>query len=74
MFVVPYISSKPRWCVVRFIEENVVHVNDDASRDGHWITACGVSIMEHEYTRAHPQMVTCLACIVVMGTDSLWLC
>lgn len=44
-----------------------MHVNDDASRKGHWETACGLDIMDHEYSRAHPQMVTCLACIVEMG-------
>lgn len=68
-----HVSSRPRWCVVKFLAANVVHVNDDASKTGHWRTACGLDILESEYSRAHPQMVTCLECLVVMGPKGLYL-
>jgi hypothetical protein len=68
-----HISSKPRWCIVKFIEDNVVHVNDDASQQGHWMTACGLDIMDQPYSRAHPQMVSCLECLCIMGPSNLYL-
>jgi hypothetical protein len=62
---------RPRWCVVKFLDENVVHVNNDKTH--HWITACGRDIAEGEYSRQHPQLVNCLACLVAMGADGLYL-
>ena len=61
----------PRWCCVLFIKDNVVHVfNDKKSR---WITVCDADILEAEYSRRHPQLVNCLACIVAMGEDEMYM-
>lgn len=64
--------DRPRWCCVKFLDEGVVHVNDDKTKNGHWTTACGRDIMDVQYSRAHPQMVSCLECLVIMGPDNLY--
>ena len=64
-------EMRPRWCCVLFINDNVVHVFDD--NRSRWVTACYADIMEKVYSRHHPQMVNCLACLVAMGEDEMYM-